>query len=287
MTQILRGKPIAEKIIERVSATCAASSLRPGLAVVQVGDDSASQIYVKKKVEMTHGLGWHSQHIHLEERSPLEQVFDVIDRLNTDTTIHGILVQLPLPKHLNSFEILERISPDKDVDGFHPINAGRLMQGLPVLAPPCTPYGVMALFSFYGIALKGKKVLVIGRSNIVGKPMVALLIQADATVLWAHSHSQNVPELARSADIIISATGVPKMVNKSFVTPDSILVDVGIVKVDGKVVGDVDVQSVEGHVAARSPVPGGVGPLTIAVLMRNVASLALRKSIDILSITST
>lgn len=279
MTQILSGKPAAEEIIATVSRCCEASGVVPGLAVIQVGNNSASTLYVKKKVEKTRAMGWVSEHIHLPDMVSETELSKKLDALNRSSHIHGILVQLPLPDHLSVFKVLEKIDPAKDVDGFHPLNVGRLVCGLPLLAPPCTPYGVMALLNYYQISVVGKNVIVLGRSNIVGKPMAHMLIQAGASVLWTHRHSQNVPALARQADIIITATGHPKLITREYVHSKSVLMDIGINTWNGKTVGDVDVDAVDGYVAARSPVPGGVGPMTIAMLMRNVASLALKKPI--------
>jgi methylenetetrahydrofolate dehydrogenase (NADP+) / methenyltetrahydrofolate cyclohydrolase len=281
MTIRLAGKPVAEKIIESVSHTCKTSGITPGLAVIQVGDDPASSLYVKKKIEKTHSLGWYSEHITLPSNTQASEIKKTLDLLNKNAEIHGILVQLPLPAHLNSYHLLELMDPAKDVDGFHPNNMGKLLCGLEIIAPPCTPLGVMALLKHYNIKVAGKKVILLSRSNIVGKPMAAMLIEADATLIWTHINSQGVPALAKQADIIISATGKPNLIDQTYVTEESIVIDIGITKHQGKTVGDVKTSRVAGVVKALTPVPGGIGPMTIAMLMRNVASLALKKPIEV------
>ncbi len=277
----LEGRTLASKIFQKVSDTCKKNAVKPGLAVIQVGEDSASTVYVSKKIEACKNLGFHSEGIKLPSDVAKDALKATIEGLNNRSDIHGIIVQIPLPKPLRKREVLQWIDPSKDVDGLHPENMGRLVTRLPLLAPPCTPYGVMALLKQYDIPLQGKQVMVLGRSYIVGMPMVHMLIQANATVLWTHRFSVDHQKLAPKMDVIVTATGKPGLIDATWVGPQTVLVDIGITKIDGKLYGDVDAKSVDGIIAARTPVPGGVGPLTIAILMRNVASLTLKQPIDI------
>ncbi len=241
----------------------------PGLGVILVGDDPASHAYVRNKRNACKEAGIHAPEINLPHDATQDEVLSWVEKLNQDPTIDGILVQLPLPSHIEKDAILIRIDPDKDVDGFHPINVGRLVIGEDTLAP-CTPTGVMTLLARNGITVKGKKAVVLGRSLIVGKPMALLLMAADATVTVCHSKTVNLADETRQADILVAALGKPLMITRDFVKPGAVVIDVGISRSEsGKLVGDVDFDSVSTVASAITPVPGGVGPMTIATLLEN------------------
>jgi methylenetetrahydrofolate dehydrogenase (NADP+)/methenyltetrahydrofolate cyclohydrolase len=279
MAYILDGKKVAAEIHEDLRSRLERLRARGTvlkLAVVLVGDNPASASYVRSKERTAVKVGLESEVIRLPGDVTQDILLSVVDKLNADDSVDGILVQLPLPSHLAEREVLERIRPDKDVDGFHPMNAGRSFVGLPAVWP-CTPAGIMDLFRREKIEVAGKHAVVIGRSNIVGKPMAMLLLQANATVTVCHSRTQNLAEIARQADILVVAVGVPKLVTKEFVKPGAVVVDVGINRVDGKLVGDVDFDDVLPVAGAITPVPGGVGPLTVATLMENTVALGLRR----------
>lgn len=277
------GKAFADKLQSDVADDTRAFiekyAVRPGLAVVLVGNDPASEVYVRNKGIRAHAAGFRSEEIRLAADIEQAELMATIDRLNKDNGIHGILVQLPLPKHIDSDAVLNAIDPDKDVDGFHPVNVGRLWTGNP-LSVPCTPLGCLLLLKEEIGDLRGKRALVIGRSNIVGKPMAALLLSADATVTVAHSRSENLPALCREADIVIAAVGRPKLVKGSWLKAGAIVLDVGINRIaDGektKLVGDVDYDDCAAVAGAITPVPGGIGPLTIACLLKNTLACAER-----------
>lgn len=258
-------KEIAEKVRQRREQGLPA----PGLAVVLVGEDPASQVYVGSKVRACEEVGFLSRNYRLDVSTPEAELLELIDRLNADPEIHGILVQLPLPKQIDVQSVIERINPSKDVDGFHPYNLGRLAGKAPTLRP-CTPYGCMRLLEAYGIDPMGKNAVVIGASNIVGRPVALELLMARATVTVCHSKTQDLPgELAR-ADIVIAAVGIPNFVKGEWLKPGAVVIDVGINRLDnGKLVGDVDFESAYEKAAAITPVPGGVGPMTIACLLQN------------------
>jgi len=279
--QIIDGKAFAEGLRERVAgqtATFSAAAGRaPGLAVVLVGEDPASQVYVRSKHKATIAAGMES----FEHRLPAETTQDVllalVETLNADGAVDGILVQLPLPAHIDENAIIAAISPDKDVDGFHPVNAGRLATGLEGFVP-CTPFGCLMLLKDRLGDLSGLDAVVIGRSNIVGKPMAQLLIRESCTVTVAHSRTRDLPALVRRADIVVAAVGRPEMVKGDWLKPGAAVIDVGINRVDGKLVGDVDFASAAAVAGAITPVPGGVGPMTIAVLLRNTLVAAHRNA---------
>lgn len=282
--EIIDGKAFAGKIREQVAQEAAEwyekTGLKPGLAVVLVGDDPASEVYVASKGKQAKAAGFHSEEHRLPASIDQATLMAKIDALNHDPAIHGILVQLPLPEQLDSDAVLNAIDPEKDVDGFHPVNIGRLWTGqdAPV---PCTPLGCSLLLADRLGDLSGKKAIVIGRSNIVGKPMAALLLKANATVTVAHSRSENLPALCREADIVIAAVGKPNMVKAAWVKPGAVVLDVGINRIeDGdnkrRLVGDVDFAAVKEVAAAITPVPGGIGPMTIACLLRNTLHCAQR-----------
>ncbi len=277
--QILDGKAISAElrgaIAQRV-ARLREKDITPGLAVILVGADPASQIYVRNKSVGCDQVGIHSVTINLPETTTQDELEKLIARLNADDTIHGILVQLPLPKHLDEAAALAVIAPEKDVDGFHLLNAGRMMNGQPGVVA-CTPKGAMEMIRRTGIDLGGKEAVVVGRSNIVGKPMAMLLLQANCTVTICHSHTVNLAQHTRNADILVAAVGKPGFITKSMVKPGAVVIDVGINRVNGKVVGDVmpDVADVAGYI---TPVPGGVGKMTITELLENTVEAAEKQT---------
>ena len=277
--QLIDGGALSRQIRTDVARDAAALALRghrPGLAVVLVGNDPASQVYVRNKVKACHDAGLHSVFEEYDATLTEAELLSRIDALNHDPTIHGILVQMPLPKHIDPHRVIEAISTRKDVDGFSVLSAGRLMCGLPGFRP-CTPCGCMKLIESTGIDLRGKHAVVIGRSNTVGKPMALLLLQANATVTVCHSGTPNLAEHARRADVLVAAVGRRHMVTSDMVKPGAIVIDVGINRMpDGKLCGDVDfapVSEIAGHL---TPVPGGVGPMTITMLLVNTIEAARR-----------
>jgi len=269
---------VAEEVTRFRAATCRA----PGLAVVLVGEDPASAVYVRSKGKATLEAGMES----FEHKLPVEtseaDLLALVDRLNADPTVDGVLVQLPLPPQIDSAKVITRIDPDKDVDGFHPVNAGRLATGLHGFVP-CTPYGCLLLLKAELGSLSGKSAVVIGRSNIVGKPMALLLLGESATVTIAHSRTQDLPDVVRQADIVVAAVGQPEMVKGDWLKPGATVIDVGINRVPAsepgktRLVGDVDFASASEVAGAITPVPGGVGPMTIACLIRNTLVSAARR----------
>ena len=274
----LDGKKMAQEVREGLAGRVAQLTERgrtPGLAVILVGNDPASEIYVRNKQRACENVGIHSQTIKIPEETSQEELLGQIRALNADPQIHGILVQLPLPRHLNEREALEAILPEKDVDGFHPVNAGKLLSGQQTVVP-CTPKGIMRMIAASGLSLTGKEAVVVGRSNIVGKPMALLLLQAGCTVTVCHSKTVDLPAHTRRADVLVAAVGKPGLITADMVKPGAIVVDVGINRVDGKVVGDAATEEV-GRVAGwLTPVPGGVGPMTIAMLLENTVEAAER-----------
>lgn len=248
----------------------------PGLAVILVGDDPASQVYVRNKVKACGEVGLHSE-LHRFPASVSEQeVLEKIEALNRDPAIHGILVQLPLPAHIDNNKVLEAISAEKDADGFHLYNLGGLVTGGTVF-PPCTPYGVMALLDYYNIPIEGQNAVVIGRSNIVGKPMALMLLARSATVSICTSRTRDLKQYTSIADILVVATGKPRMVSGDMIKPGAVVIDVGINRLpDGKLVGDVDFESAKEVASFITPVPGGVGPMTITMLLANTVQAAER-----------
>ena len=276
--QILDGKVMSEKmraiIAERVTLL-KKQGVTPGLAVILVGNDPASEIYVRNKGKGCEETGIYSRTIHLPEETTQEELEHEIEKLNTDPAIHGILVQLPLPKQLDEQAALAKILPEKDVDGFHLINAGHMLSGTEgVIA--CTPRGALHMIKSTGIDLNGKEAVVIGRSNIVGKPMAMLLLRENCTVTICHSRTKNLAEHTRRADILVAAVGKAGFVTADMVKPGAIVIDVGINRVDGKVCGDVDFENVKEKAAWITPVPGGVGRMTITMLLNNTVEAAER-----------
>ena len=278
--KIIDGKGLAVRIQEELKTrvdVCAQKGHRPGLAVVLVGEDPASQVYVRNKVRACERTGIHSEEIRLSADTTEQELLAVIDRLNHDDTIDGILVQLPLPKHLSSEIVIAAISPEKDVDGFHVVSAGSLLTGRTGFRP-CTPYGVMKLLEEAECDPSGKHAVVIGRSNIVGKPQALMLLEKNATVTVVHSRTQDLASMTRQADILVAAVGRAKMVKADMVKPGAVVIDVGMNRDEnGKLCGDVDYEAVREIASAITPVPGGVGPMTIAMLMTNTVAAVDRR----------
>jgi methylenetetrahydrofolate dehydrogenase (NADP+)/methenyltetrahydrofolate cyclohydrolase len=292
--RILDGTAIARAIRAEVAsevARLAAGGVKPGLAAVLVGEDPASAVYVRSKGKACEEAGMHSVTIRMPAATTEAELLDTVDRLNADPTIHGILVQLPLPKHIDSEKVLRRIDPGKDVDGFHPMNVGKLVVGDKTAFRPATPYGVQQMLIRSGIETKGAHAVIVGRSNIVGRPMANLLIQqgpgGDATVTVCHSRTRDLPTVTRSADILIAAIGKPEFVTAEMVRPGAVVIDVGINRVDDpskakgyRLVGDVAYDQVSQIASAITPVPGGVGPMTIAMLLRNTLQAMQQAHLD-------
>jgi methylenetetrahydrofolate dehydrogenase (NADP+)/methenyltetrahydrofolate cyclohydrolase len=266
---ILDGRAIAARVRARVAAEARAAGLVPGLTVVIVGDDPASRVYVRNKAKAAAAAGFREATIALPPDTTEAALLEVIARLNADEDVDGILVQLPLPKQIRAQAVIEAIDPAKDVDGFHPVNAGRLATGHPALVP-CTPKGVMTLLAEAGVALAGARALVLGRSVIVGRPMAALLTAADATVTLAHSRTRDLPAECRRAEVLVAAAGRAEMVRGDWLAEGTTVIDVGINRrADGRLVGDVAFAEAAARAAWITPVPGGVGPMTIASLLEN------------------
>ena len=279
--RIIDGKALAEKVrasakpaVERLTAR----GVQPGLAVVIVGDDPASQTYVRNKIKACADTGVRSELHQLPAGTTQSALLDRVRALNADPRVHGILVQMPLPKHIDSTSVLEAVAPEKDVDGFHPANLGALVAGLPGVAP-CTPAGVMKMLSSEDVTLQGRNAVVLGRSTIVGKPMALLLLQRDATVTICHSKTARLAEVTRQADILVAAIGRAKFVSADMVKAGACVIDVGVNRLnDGKLAGDVDYAAVREVAGLITPVPGGVGPMTVAMLIYNAVNAALRAS---------
>ncbi|MBC2062416.1 bifunctional methylenetetrahydrofolate dehydrogenase/methenyltetrahydrofolate cyclohydrolase FolD [Listeria marthii] len=279
MGEIIDGKKLAKEIQEKVTsevAELAKTGKKPGLAVVLVGDNQASRTYVRNKQKRTEEAGMKSVLIELPENVTEEKLLSVVEELNEDKTIHGILVQLPLPKHISEEKVIDTISYDKDVDGFHPVNVGNLFIGKDSFVP-CTPAGIIELIKSTGTQIEGKRAVVIGRSNIVGKPVAQLLLNENATVTIAHSRTKDLPQVAKEADILVVATGLAKFVKKDYIKPGAIVIDVGMDRDENnKLCGDVDFDEVVEEAGFITPVPGGVGPMTITMLLANTLKAAKR-----------
>lgn len=274
---IIDGKAVSKKVKEDVKAECEqlkAKGITPGLAVIIVGEDPASQVYVHNKEVACEACGFHSVKYALPAETTQEELNALIDELNEDNSINGILCQLPLPKHLDDKEVINRINPIKDVDAFHPVNVGSIMIG-DYNYLPCTPAGVMELIHSTGVDVSGKKAVVIGRSNIVGKPMAMLLLHENATVEITHSKTQSLADVTKQADILVAAIGKTKFVTADMVKQGAVVIDVGMNRDEnGKLCGDVDFEGVKDKCSFITPVPGGVGPMTIAMLMKNTLTAA-------------
>jgi len=280
MAQIIDGKAISQAVKNRVGGEVAElvkKGITPGLAVIIVGADQASLVYVGSKKRACSALGMYSEEHALPETISQEELLALVECLNNRSDINGILCQLPLPKHLDEKSIINAISPEKDVDAFHPTNVGRIMIGdFDFL--PCTPAGIMEMLAASNIDVSGKHCVVIGRSNIVGKPMAMLMLHKNATVTICHSKTQNLAEICRQADVLVAAVGRARFVTADMVKPGAVVIDVGMNRIDGKLCGDVDFDEVSGVCSAITPVPGGVGPMTIAMLMQNTLTAAKRQN---------
>ena len=292
-TKLLKGKPVSNHIkssLSKLISNLKEDGIVPGLAAVLVGDDPASHVYVRSKSKIFESNNCFSETYKMSKDSSEVEILDLIDKLNNDSRIHGILVQLPLPNHLDSKKILNKVKPSKDVDGFHPLNLGSLFEGNPNFIP-CTPNGIIQILDYYKIETSGKHVVVIGRSNIVGKPMFALLAQkfkvGNATVTMCHTGTKDTSYYTKQADIVIAAVGVPEMLNSDMIKEGACLIDVGINRIEDnssdkgyRLVGDIDIKSVMGKASSITPVPGGVGPMTITMLLYNtiLAAQLSRKS---------
>jgi len=277
---LLDGKKIASEIRENVARRAEELKARkvvPGLTVILVGEDPASKVYVGQKEKACREAGFKSDLLRLPETTTQEELLTVIGRLNADPSVHGILVQLPLPSRIDPEAVIAAIDPAKDVDGFHPVNVGHLVSGVPGMVP-CTPLGIVRMLESYRIPLLGKHAVIVGRSSIVGKPMAHLLLARDCTVTVCHSRTPDLGYFTRQADVLVAAVGRPRLITADMVKPGAVVVDVGINRLEGGLVGDVDFEAVREVAGWITPVPGGVGPLTIAMLLENTLSAALRCS---------
>ena len=278
MAELIDGKLVSAKIREKIACDVAnfkkETGVTPGLAVIIVGENPASIVYVRNKHKACVEAGMNSIEVKMPESTTEEELLSKICELNHDPAVHGILVQLPLPKHIDETNVLNSILPAKDVDAFHPVNVGKIMIGNYNLLP-CTPAGVMDLLDYYGVELSGKRAVVIGRSNIVGKPMALLLLERNATVTVCHSRTADISEYTKSADVIVVAVGRPRFLKADMVKPGAVVVDVGINRLDdGKLCGDADFDNLLDVASLITPVPGGVGPMTITTLLKNTLSAA-------------
>ena len=284
MTVIMNGKKLAQEVKaelkQRVEELWTSKQIVPRLAVILVGEDPASQVYVRNKRRAAEKIGIKTVDNLLPATVSEADLLDLIYEYNEDPNIHGILVQLPLPTHIDEAKVTHAILPSKDVDGFHPVNMGHLFMNMPH-SLPCTPRGIMELLAAYGISPAGKEVVIVGRSNIVGRPMVALMLNADATVTVAHSKTKDLRAVTKRADILVVATGRPEMITGADIKPGAVVIDVGVNRLaDGHLVGDVQRQTVEGVASYLTPVPGGVGPMTIAMLMKQTVEFAEKSGQD-------
>jgi methylenetetrahydrofolate dehydrogenase (NADP+) / methenyltetrahydrofolate cyclohydrolase len=275
LATILDGKMIRDQILSELTPRVAALSAPPELAVVLIGNNPASEVYVRNKIAACEKVGIRSRKLTPPATITTTELLEIIGQLNADPAVNGILVQLPLPAQVDAGLVLDAIAPEKDVDGFHPVNSGKLLAGAPGLRP-CTPSGVMELLRRYEIPIAGRKAVVVGRSDIVGKPMAILLLAANATVTICHSRTSNLAEECKRADILVAAIGRAEMLGEDHIAPGAVVIDVGMNRVDGRLTGDVDPEAMARLSAAYTPVPGGVGPLTIAMLMSNTVEAAER-----------
>ncbi len=273
---ILDGNSLSKKVIESVSKEAAGLEPKPHLVVIQVGDDEASSVYVRRKADDCAKAGLKSTVIKMPASTAQAELLGKISGLNSDNGVHGILVQLPVPRHIDENTVISAVSPEKDVDGFHPINAGRLFQGDTSGLVSCTPKGVIRMLEHYNIPMAGAHAVVIGRSNIVGKPLAQLFLSKDATVTIAHSKTKNLAEITRTADILAVGVGRPRFIKADMVKEGAVVIDIGINRKEGKLIGDSDFEPLCDKVKAISPVPGGVGPMTRAMLLENLM-LAYRR----------
>lgn len=273
MTIILDGKALSTKILDNIETQIKKLSIKPKLAVILVGNNPASQVYVRSKERAANQIGIESLAIELSAETTEEDLIQHIHILNEDKRVNAILVQIPLPKHIDANKILEKITPTKDVDGFHPYNCGKLVSGQKPYSIPCTPKGIIRLLDEYNIKLEGLNAVVIGRSNMVGKPIAQLLLQRNATVTTVHSKTKNIEQYTKNADLIVAAVGVANFLKADIVKENVIIIDVGISRISGRLIGDVDFEFVKEKASYITPVPGGVGPMTIAMLMDNTLEL--------------
>lgn len=275
MAVLIDGKKLAEKICSEVADAAAKLPRKPCLAAVLVGDDPASKIYVRNKERDCQKCGIESRRFDLPDSTPQSELLALIDRLNGDSGVDGILVQLPLPEHIDESAVICAISPDKDIDAFHPLNVGKMITGEPALWP-CTPAGIMEMFREYGISLDGKKCVMVGRSNIVGRPMGLLMLRENGTVIYCHSHTPDLAEMTRQADILVVAAGCPGLISGDMVKSGAVVIDVAMNRdlETGRFFGDVCFGEVEKKASFITPVPGGVGPMTRAMLMKNILAAA-------------
>jgi methylenetetrahydrofolate dehydrogenase (NADP+)/methenyltetrahydrofolate cyclohydrolase len=278
MGEIIDGKALALRIrggvAEQVKKLKAGKGVDPKLSVVLVGDDPASQVYVRNKEKACAEAGIVSETHRIASSVKQKELIELIRKLNRERSVHGVLVQLPLPKHIDPVAVLNEISPDKDVDGLHPVNMGKLLKGEALRFVPCTPQGIMAMILSTGTEIKGKEAVVVGRSNIVGKPVALLLLKEHATVTICHSRTRDLGEVVRRADILIAAVGSPRIIHGDMVKEGAVVIDVGMNRVEGKLVGDVDYEKARERASFITPVPGGVGPMTIAMLLKNTLTAA-------------
>jgi len=278
---LLDGKTSSLKLKEQLKEKFDKLNFKAKLVIVQVGDNQASNLYIRNKLKVANELGVLAEHLKFPETISQKELLDNIEKLNNDLTVHGILVQLPLPKHINEEQVIEKISPKKDVDCFHPTNIGYMWSKRykDIDLAPCTAKGIIELLKMYQIDLVGKHVVVIGRSNIVGKPLAALFLNENATVTICHSKTINLSQITKQADILVSAIGKPKFINSNFINKNQIVIDVGINKDEqGKLCGDVDFDNVKNIVSYITPVPGGVGPMTVIMIMQNLYNLIIDKA---------
>lgn len=275
-TRILDGRALAQKVNHRIRATVEERGLTPGLAVILVGEDPASLIYVKRKEECCENVGIRSFFHRLPCSTTQDQILELIQKLNNDPQVDGILVQLPLPEGLDERELLEAIDPSKDVDGFHPTTMGRLVEGREEISP-CTPKGVMRILDEHGIPVEGREVVIVGASNIVGKPLAMMMVNRMATVTLCHIKTRDISVHTKKAEILCSATGVPHLITPEIVMPGAVVIDIGISRWKGRTVGDADTEGLMGVASAITPVPGGVGPMTVAMLMENTLLLHCKR----------
>lgn len=273
MTTILDGKKLSIKILDGLANNLSKLDAKPHLVVILVGEDPASELYVGMKKKMAEKLGIKSTVLKYPQSTEEKTILDKIEELNNDNSVHAILVQLPLPKQISERNIIQAISPKKDADGITPENIGRISIGVEPYAYPCTPKGILKILDEYNIDLDGKHFVMVGRSNIVGKPLAQMALNRNATVTICHSHTKNLSEITKTADILVSAVGKSKIIKKEMIKSGSVIIDVGTSKIDGKTCGDVDFGNVNEWVSYITPVPGGVGPMTIASLMENTYEL--------------
>ena len=266
--ELLDGKVVKKKILNDLKEEVSKLKRKPGLVVIQVGDDPASNVYVGQKEKMANEIGYKYEHIKLDENISEEELERVVEKVNNDDSIDGLLVQMPLPKHIDSKKIQNLIDKDKDVDGLSDINAGRLLHNVDALVP-CTPKGIMEILDYYNIPVEGANVVIVGRSDLVGKPLAALMLNSNATVTVCHSKTNNLKEYTSRADILVAAVGKKGIITGDMVKDGAVIIDVGINRVDGKLYGDVDFDSVKDKVSYITPVPGGVGQMTVACLGKN------------------